>query len=600
MILPQIQTPILRSNIQPSDEGFKKNFEFNLKSVETLKKILSETHGGVSTYNDNATRHLEEKILKNENIIFFPVENDVNDKVNIGIEQNSKELKETKEINESIDKNEKKNKKQNSFPRLHAMQRIEYLLDEDSPFLELCPIAGFECKGVPSPGASVISGIGLVHNTECIITANVASIRGGALNAYSVKKMKRIATIAQENRLPVISFIETGGADLTQQDEVFHEGGGSFRDIAVRSKSGIPTICIVMGSSTAGGAYSPGMSDYNIFVKEKAKVFLAGPPLVRMSTGEVVDDESLGGAEMHSKISGLADYLADNELEAIKLARNVVYQIQWKKATQLPIENFLKIEEPIYDQNEILGILPSSIKTPFDIRELIARITDGSRFSEFKHEYGTTMITGFAKIHGIQIGILGNNGVIFSSAAQKATQFIHLCNQRNIPLLFLQNVTGFMVGKSYEQGGIIKHGSQLINALSNSGVPSITIIVGASYGAGNYAMNGRAYKPRFLFSFPNSKCSVMGSDQLGGVMDLIARQRALKMNQKLDENQMGIRKQMFLEMVEKQSNAYYTSARLIDDGIIDPRDTRTVVGICLSIIHSSKIEGSNHFGVSRM
>jgi len=484
--------------------------------------------------------------------------------------------------------------------QLLARERIELVLDQDSPFLELMPLAGLGQDGV-QVGASIVGGIGLVCGVECMVTANVSTIKGGAMNEVSVIKSLRLGEIAYENRLPCINFVQSAGADLRQQDRVFHVGGASFRGLAKRAKAGLPTISVVCGSSTAGGAYSPGMSDYVIMVKNQAKVFLGGPPLVKMATGEDVDDESLGGADMHSRVSGVSDFLAINEHDGILKARQIVHNLNWQKKAALPKRHFSNlVEEPFYDPEEILGVASANIRIPFDAREVIARIVDGSYFTEFKPLYGPTLVTCFAKVFGIPVGILSNNGVLFSESACKGTQFIELCNQRDIPLLFFQNITGFMVGKKYEEGGMIKHGSKFINAISNSGVPHITIIMGASYGAGNYGMCGRAYKPRFLFAWPNSKCSVMGPEQLTGVMDIILREAARKASRTVDEQQAAMRKQMFRQVVEDQSSAYYTSSRIIDDGIIDPRDTRSVLGLCLSVVYSSEVKGDNTCGVSRL
>eukprot|EP01114_Cavostelium_apophysatum_P013006 TRINITY_DN3061_c0_g1_i2.p1 TRINITY_DN3061_c0_g1~~TRINITY_DN3061_c0_g1_i2.p1 ORF type:complete len:544 (+),score=79.24 TRINITY_DN3061_c0_g1_i2:64-1632(+) len=483
--------------------------------------------------------------------------------------------------------------------KLTARDRVELLLDQDSPFLELCPLAGWGQEDV-TLGGSVVAGIGLVSGVECMITASVYTIKGGSLNAASAEKGRRISEIAFQNRLPVVSLIQTGGADLTQQSKVFHIGGGSFRDIAMRSKAAIPTIAVVFGSSTAGGAYSPGMSDYVIMVKNQARVYLGGVPLVKMATGEIAEEESLGGALMHCKTSGVSDYLAQDERHAVQLAREVVYNLNYKKATPLPKEHFGQVEEPLYNPEEILGIVGADVRIPFDMKEVIARIVDGSRFSEFKPLYGSTLVTGFARIHGIPVGILGNNGVLFSESANKGAQFIHLCNQSNTPLIFLQNITGFMVGTKYEQNGIIKHGAHLINAVSNSGVPAITILVGASYGAGNYGMAGRSYHPRFLFSWPNSKCSVMGPEQLSGVLDIVMRQSLGANISKEVEQAAAARKAALKKQIVEESDVYYTSSRCIDDGIIDPRDTRNVLGFCLSVIYSNEIKGANFHGVSRL
>jgi len=482
--------------------------------------------------------------------------------------------------------------------KLLARDRIELVLDEDSPFLELMPLAGWDQKDA-TIGGSIVAGIGLVSGFECLISASVPTMKGGAMNHVSIEKSQRLAEIALENRLPILSMIQSGGADLTQQSRVFHLGGRMFRDIAMRSRMGIPTITIVFGSSTAGGAYSPGMSDYVIMVKNQAQVFLGGPPLVRMAIGEVVDAETLGGADMHSRISGVSDYLAEDEYHALKLAREILHSIQPKKLGTLPREHFSQVEPPYYDIEELLGIVSSSVRIPFDVREVIARLVDGSRFSEFKPLYGPTLVTCHARLYGIPIGILGNNGVLFSEAANKGSQFIHLCNQSNIPLLFLQNITGFMVGKKSEQAGIIKHGAHMINAVSNSGVPAITIVMGASFGAGNYAMCGRSYRPRFLFSWPGSKCAVMGAEQLSGVLDTVAREAHGRMKANINQEELESLVRIRRAQNERESDVYYTSSRMFDDGIIDPRETRVLLGICLSVIYGSEVKGSNFHGVSR-
>eukprot|EP00211_Chloroparvula_japonica_P001379 CAMPEP_0119133254 /NCGR_PEP_ID=MMETSP1310-20130426/13280_1 /TAXON_ID=464262 /ORGANISM="Genus nov. species nov., Strain RCC2339" /LENGTH=547 /DNA_ID=CAMNT_0007123941 /DNA_START=38 /DNA_END=1678 /DNA_ORIENTATION=- len=477
--------------------------------------------------------------------------------------------------------------------QLLARERVELLLDEDSPFLELMPLAGYGQDDM-TLGGSTVAGIGLVSGVECVISATVPTMKGGAINEMSMLKGARLAEIALENRLPSIGMVQSAGADLSQQARVFHKGGGTFRDLAMRSKLGLTTVCMVFGSSTAGGAYQPGMSDYTVMVKGKAKVFLGGPPLVKMATGEEVDDETLGGADMHSRVSGVSDYLAVDEYAAIRQAREIMANLNWHKKTPLPrchLEG--RVEPPVHPADDLLGIVPANIRKPFDCREVIARIVDGSRFSEFKPLYGSTLVCGFAFMHGVPVGILGNNGVLFVDSANKGAQFIQLCNQKNVPLLYLQNITGFMVGSKYESEGMIKAGAQFINAVSNSGVPAITIVMGASYGAGNYAMCGRSYHPRFLFSWPNSKCSVMGPEQLTGVLDIVMRASAARRGVKVDEQKATVRKQMFQSLVEEQSDVYYTSSRIIDDGVIDPRDTRDVVGMCLSIIHTGDVKGDN-------
>lgn len=480
--------------------------------------------------------------------------------------------------------------------KFSARERIELLLDQDAPFLELLPLAGLNQGGFGT-GGTMVAGIGMVSNKLCLIIANVGTNKGGAIDYFTLQKGLRVGKIALENELPVINLVESAGANLSEQAKIFVQGGETFREITRRSKKNIPTISIVFGNSTAGGAYIPGMSDYVIMVKNAAKVFLAGPPLVKMATNEIVDDEALGGAEMHSKISGVSDYLAQNELDGIRIAREIMSHLPTKNKGFIP---YLPVKPPLYNINELLGIVNADIKKPFDSREVIARIVDGSEFSEFKPNYGTTLITGFAHIHGYPVGILANNGVLFSESANKGAHFIQLCNRNNTPLVYLQNITGFMVGKSYEQGGIIKDGAKFINAVSNSSVPSITIMMGASFGAGNYAMNGRAYEPRFLFSYPNHKIAVMGAEQMAGVMDIINREAANKQGITIDEEQATMMKNYMIAEADKQSNAYYASANLWDDGIIDPRESRNVLAYCLLIINEQKIQGTNEYGVFRM
>jgi acetyl-CoA carboxylase carboxyltransferase component len=479
--------------------------------------------------------------------------------------------------------------------KLLPRERIELVLDRDSYFLELCPLAG---KDVPGhmPGASVLGGIGRVCGVECLITASESTVKGGAISEMSAWKSGRLSDIAEHNRLPSISMIESAGADLPNQSKIFVAGGRGFRDLTRRSQARIPTICLVFGSSTAGGAYVPGMSDYVVMVQNQAQVYLAGPPLVKMATGEDTDHEQLGGAEMHSRISGVSDYLARDERDAIRIGREIVAHLDWKKAAQ-PAPR--AIEPPRYDPDELLGIASPDVKVPFDQREVIARIVDGSRFSEFKPQYGTTLVCGWAHLHGMPVGILANNGILFSESANKGAQFIHLCNQHNVPLVFLQNITGFMVGRDYEQEGIIKHGAKLINAVSNSTVPAITIMTGASYGAGNYAMCGRAYAPRFLFTWPNHRIAVMGGKQLAGVLDIIQREAAAKRGEPIDEQKLGVMKAMTESMIEKESDPYFATARLWDDGIIDPRDTRTVIAIALSAAYTAPVRGTTSWGVFR-
>ena len=478
--------------------------------------------------------------------------------------------------------------------KLLARERIEMLLDRDSPFLELLPFAGWGMDGFGT-GGTIVAGIGFVSGRLCMVNSNVGTIKGGAIDYATLQKGLRIGEIARENELPAINMVESAGANLPDQAKIFNYGGTNFREITRRSKAGIPTVSIVFGNSTAGGAYIPGMSDYVIMVKDEAKVFLAGPPLVKMATNEVTDEESLGGAKMHSTLSGVSDYLADDEMDGIRLAREIMSNLGKTKPTDSS-----EIKEPLHDAEEILGIVSADVRIAFDQRELIARIVDGSEFSEFKSLYGTTLVTGYAHLNGHRIGILANNGVLFSEAANKGAQFIQLCNQNNTPLLFLQNITGFMVGRKYEEEGIIKNGAKLINAVSNSTVPAITIITGASYGAGNYAMCGRAYNPRFLFTYPNSRIAVMGPDQLAGVMQTIGRAAAEKSGITYDEEQGKQMASYMVKETEKQSNAWYASGQLWDDGVIDPRETRNYLKMCMDVIHNAPYEGAKGFGVFRM
>ncbi|CAI9411387.1 acyl-CoA carboxylase subunit beta [Nocardioides sp. T2.26MG-1] len=513
--------------------------------------------------------------------------------------------------------------------KLLPRERIELLVDEGSAFLELSPLAGW---GSDFPvGASVVTGIGVIEGVECMITANDPTVKGGASNPWTVKKIFRASQIAEENGLPTVSLVESGGADLPTQKEIFIPGGKLFRDITRASARKEPTIALVFGNSTAGGAYVPGMSDYTVMVKEQAKVFLGGPPLVKMATGEESDDESLGGAEMHARTSGLADYLAEDERDAIRIGRRIVARLNWRKKggfeaqargafAPQPPSSLVEVRgalatsletnayaEPDEDPDGLLDLIPSDLKEPFDPREVIRRICDGVSaanevvFDEFKPLYGPSLVTGWARIHGRPVGILANaQGVLFSQEAQKATQFVQLANQTDTPLLFLHNTTGYMVGKEYEQGGIIKHGAMMINAISNSTVPHLSVIMGASYGAGNYGMNGRAYDPRFLFTWPSAKSAVMGPQQLAGVLEIVARQSAEAKGDVFDaEGFKGI-KEIVEAQIEEQSLPHFLSGMLYDDGVIDPRDTRTVLGICLSVIENKSYAGTDRFGVFRM
>ena len=494
--------------------------------------------------------------------------------------------------------------------KMPVRERVFNLLDPDTPFLEIAPFAAYGTEF--TVGGGCVCGIGVVAGTECVIFANDPSVLAGAMTVYVGEKWNRAMEIARVNRLPYINFVESAGGDLrmgtgkkgdqppiapTIGHTHFAATGRFFYDMTELSKMRIPVISVVFGSSTAGGAYQPGMSDYNIFVKDQAKVFLAGPPLVKMATGEESDDETLGGAKMHSEVSGLSDYLAEDEMDAIRLCRNVVSHLHWKKQG---IEPALLGDEPILDPEELLGLVDEDLKSPLDIREVIGRIVDGSRFEEYKPLYGKTMICGWSMMHGYPVGIVGNNGPIYPESAEKAATFIQLCNKRNMPIIFLQNVTGFLVGKDFERQAIIKKGSQLINAVSNSTVPHITIIVGSSYGAGTYAMSGKAYDNKFTFLWPTAKIAVMGPKQIAGVMSIVRRGQAARKGEKFDDKADAEIVKMVENAAEQMSLGLVASSMITDDGIIDPRDTRTIIGFCLSVINNSEIKGASEFGVFRL
>jgi acyl-CoA carboxylase subunit beta len=480
--------------------------------------------------------------------------------------------------------------------RLLARERVELLLDQDAPFLELSPLAAWGTDF--TVGASIITGIGVVSGVECVLIAHDPTVRGGAMNPYSLRKSLRALEIARRNRLPVINLVESGGADLPTQSDLFVPAGKVFHDLTELSAMGIPTIALVFGNSTAGGAYVPGMCDYAVLVDGQAKVFLGGPPLVKMATGEDADDEELGGARMHAQVSGLADYFAIDERDAIRVGRRIMSELNWRKLGPGPT---LPADEPVYDPDELLGIAPADIRVPFDPREVLARVADGSRFGEYKESYGTSLVTGWASVHGFGVGVLANaRGILFSEESKKAAEFIQLANQTGTPLLFLQNTTGYMVGASYEQGGIIKDGAKMINAVTNSTVPHITINMAASFGAGNYGMSGRAYDPRLLLAWPGSKLAVMGAPQLAGVLSIVGRAAAQASGRPFDEEADAVRRQFIEDQIGRESHAFFVSARLYDDGLIDPRDTRTAVGIALSAAHSAPVEGRRGFGVFRM
>ena len=495
--------------------------------------------------------------------------------------------------------------------KMPVRERVMNVIDPDSPFLEIQPFAGYGTDNF-NVGGGCVSGVGIVSGVECVIFANDPTVKAGAMTVYVGEKWARAIEISRENKIPFISFVESAGGDLSVsglnqggtppispsiQSPHFAATGRFFYEMTELSKLRIPVISVVFGSSTAGGAYQPGMSDYNIFIKDQSMAFLAGPPLVKMATGEESDSETLGGAKMHSEKSGLSDYLAEDEMDALRLCRQVVSHLNWDKAGQEP----KKISsDPIYNQEELLGILAEDLKSAVDIKEIIARFSDGSKFEEFKPLYGPTMVCGWTSVHGYQVGILGNNGPIYPESAEKAASFIQLCNKRNIPLIFLHNVTGFLVGKDFESQGIIKKGSQLINAVSNSMVPHITIVVGASYGAGTYAMSGKAYNNRFTFLWPTAKIAVMGPEQMAGVMSIVRKAKALRDGQKFDEKADEQIKKMVIDYLEGMSLGLVASSMVTDDGIIDPRDTRDIIGFCLSIVSNHLIEGAKEYGVFRL
>lgn len=480
--------------------------------------------------------------------------------------------------------------------KLTARERVELLLDLESPFLELAPLAGYGSSF--TVGGSVVAGIGLVGGVECLLVANDPTVKGGASNPWSLRKTLRMHEVALANRLPVISLVESGGADLPTQKDIFIPGGAIFRNLTRLSREGIPTIALVFGNSTAGGAYLPGMSDHVVMIEERSKVFLAGPPLVKAATGEESDDESLGGADMHARVSGLADHYARDEQDAIRIGRRIVARLNHRKASGPVTADPLP---PRYPAEELLSIVPPDLKSPFDPREVIARVVDDSDFDEFKPLYGSSLVTGWAQLHGFPVGILANaRGVLFSEESQKAAQFIQHANRSSTPLLFLHNTTGYMVGKEYEQGGIIKHGAMMINAVSNSTVPHISVLLGNSYGAGHYGMCGRAYDPRFVFTWPSARSSVMGAEQLADVTYSVSKASAQAQGKPFDDEGAQAVRDAVEAQIGAEAMPMVLSGLVYDDGIIDPRDTRDVLGIALSAIHTAPVEGTSSFGVFRM
>jgi acetyl-CoA carboxylase carboxyltransferase component len=551
---PSLLAPPLRSGLDPRTPEFRENREAMLKKLEEIESLLDEAELGGGAYH-------HERLAKRG--------------------------------------------------KLPVRERIALALDPDSPFLEISPLAAYNSSYTIGGGA--VMGIGIIAGVECVIFANDPTVLGGALTPYVSKKWMRALEIARDNHMPYVSFVESAGADLRMRGatkkkdgdapaggarvEHFAESGRFFYEMIELSKLRIPTVCVVFGSSTAGGAYQPGMSDYNVVVKGQSKIFLAGPPLVKMATGEDSDDESLGGAQMHADISGLGEYLAEDEPDALRMCREIVSHLNWRKPGPEPS---LRADPPVLDPEELLGTMDPELKRPVDIRDVIGRVVDGSRFEEWKPRYGQTLVCGFASIHGYPLGILGNNGVIYPDSAEKAAHFVQLCNQIDIPILFFQNLTGFIVGRDYEEAGIIKKGSQLINAVTNSTVPHITVIVGASYGAGTYAMSGRAFNNRFTFIWPSAKIAVMGGKQIAGVMSIVRRGQAARKGEPFDEEADAQIRAAVEEAQERGSIALEASGAISDDGIIDPRDTRTVLGICLSVVRNTPVEGAKGYGVFRL
>jgi acetyl-CoA carboxylase carboxyltransferase component len=483
--------------------------------------------------------------------------------------------------------------------KLPVRERIALLLDEGSPFLELSPLAAWEMYDNEAPGAGLVTGIGRVMGREVLIVANDATVKGGTYYPITVKKHLRAQQVALDNRLPCIYLVDSGGAFLPLQAEVFPDKehfGRIFFNQARMSAESIAQIAVVMGSCTAGGAYVPAMSDETIIVKNTGTIFLGGPPLVKAATGEDVTAEELGGADVHTRLSGVADYLAEDDPHALRLARTIVSTLNTRKT--LP-SDIAEPEEPAYDPQELYGVVSADVRKPYDVREVIARLVDGSRFDEFKERYAPTIVTGFARLHGLLVGIVANNGVLFSESALKATHFIELCNLRRIPLVFLQNITGFMVGKQYERGGIAKDGAKMVHAVANSVVPKFTLIIGGSFGAGNYGMCGRAYEPRFLWMWPNARISVMGGEQAAGVLATVKREQLSRENKTLSREEEEQIRQPILDKYELEGSPYYSTARLWDDGILDPAQTRNTLALALSASFNAPVPPPK-FGVFRM
>ncbi|HUN50648.1 MAG TPA: carboxyl transferase domain-containing protein [Candidatus Sulfotelmatobacter sp.] len=499
------------------------------------------------------------------------------------------------------------NAKRATFVRrgqLPPRERVAMLLDRGAPWLELSTLAGYKMHdddglgGIQGGGG--IAGVGYVSGIRCVIAASDSGIKGGTTAPMGLKKNLRVQQIAMENKLPIVRLVESGGANLLYQAEIFVEGGRGFANQARMSAAGIPQITVVNGSSTAGGAYLPGLSDYVILVKQRAKVFLAGPPLLKAATGEVASDEELGGADMHATISGLGEYLAENDADAIRIAREVMAKLPWN--AQLPARRAKSFREPRYAPEELAGVVPVDYKKPYDVREVIARLVDDSDFLDFKALYGVHTVCGHAEIEGEAVGLIGNNGPIDADGATKAAQFIQLCCQANIPIVYLQNTTGYMVGREAEQRGIIKHGSKMIQAVANATVPQLTLHIGASFGAGNYGMCGRAYDPRFIFAWPNNRVAVMGGEQAAKVMSIVTEEKFRRDGKPVDRAALDVMEQQIIKRMAGESMALFATARLWDDGLIDPRDSRKVLAFCLSICREAEIRPLKPitFGVGRM
>jgi len=482
--------------------------------------------------------------------------------------------------------------------------RVALLLDRGAPWLELATLAGYRMHdddgrgGIQAGGG--IAGVGYVSGIRCVVAASDSAIKGGTSTPMGVKKNLRVQQIALENKLPVVRLVESGGANLLYQGEMFVEGGRGFANQARMSAAGIPQVTVVHGSSTAGGAYLPGLSDYVILVRNKAKVFLAGPPLLRAATGEIAGDEELGGAEMHATVSGLGEYLAEDDADGIRIAREIMTKLPWNE--QLPVRPEKSFKEPRHDADELAGVVPVDYRKPYDVREVIARVVDDSDFLDFKGLYGVHTVCGHAEIEGQTLGLIGNNGPIDADGSAKAAQFIQICCQANIPIVYLQNTTGYMVGREAEQDGIIKHGSKMIQAVANANVPQITLHIGASFGAGNYGMCGRAYDPRFIFAWPNNRIAVMGGEQAAKVMAIVTEEKLRREGKPVDREKLEAMEQEIIRRIDGESLALYATARLWDDGLIDPRDSRKVLALCLSICREAGIRPlkSTTFGVGRM